>query len=112
MKYGRAWKSEKTETKIDALVYPKSVESMVTESVERTLDSLIKENFLEEEKSEDPIEIKQDIKQKHDQVFNSSSVQPFWIALGVISLVFFVAINNLYYKISTLESWLHGRMLS
>lgn len=121
MKLNRAWPTKKADDadeqkkiiKVDARVWPKSVTNIVDQTVERSLDQLLKESF-PEEILEDPAKIESmetDRKEVAKKMF-ADPLSNVWIAIGILALITFISLNSLYQKISTLESWLHGRMLS
>ena len=122
MKLSRAWPTEKianstnetncTNGTNNIRVWPKSITSVVDETVERSLDQLLKESFPEDtEATEDPKVPEAQTKQLVKKAL-SDPLANVWIAIGVLAFIVFAAINSLYQKISSLESWLHGRMMS
>jgi hypothetical protein len=122
MKLDRAWPLLKPVEKVvekvvvqENRVWPKSLKSALDQTVERSLGELLKESFPETEFDESDSD--QDPKQptkpvKHAKVSLIDQSSTIWIAFGVLAFVIFMAINNLHQKIATLESWLHGRMMS
>ena len=123
MKLNRAWPeqtSEKPKTKlqtekVDARVWPKSITNVVDETVERSLSQLLKESF-PEESLDDPKPVAEateaKTEAKTEALFVRDPMTNVWIAFAILAFMTFAAVNSLYQKISSLESWLHGRMMS
>lgn len=119
MKLDRAWPLLEKVVVQENRVWPKSVKSALDQTVERSIGELLKESFPETEfeESDDSDDSDQDPKQptkavKHAKVSLIDQTSTIWIAFGLLAFVIFMAINNLHQKIATLESWLHGRMMS
>jgi len=121
MKLERAWPIERIEKpienvkKVDARVWPKSITNVVDQTVERSLSQLLKESFPEventvEDSVEDPLPPQPIV--KTGKVFVKDPMTNVWVAFAILAIMTFAAINSLYQKISSLESWLHGRMMS
>jgi hypothetical protein len=100
----------------DAQVWPKS---LVESTVNRTVDALLKESFQENEDPKEP-----EIREVKDSTANgktsgqtsgreaigSSVPKEVWIVFGIFAFIVFALINSLFYKISEIEAWLHGRL--
>ena len=133
MKLNRAWPEMQSSTPIvsptpnqtevgpikNARVWPKSITSAVEQTVERSLNELLKESFPEtpfadQPETEDPKEIPNVVQSRSVAIKNvlADPNATLWIAFGLLAFVMFVAINSLHQKIASLESWLHGRMMS
>ena len=119
MKYCKAWnncpleidpvfkETKFVETKFvrDSRVWPKAV---VDDAVDRSINELLKESFPEDPTDQAP-EVKL-VKNLQSQTVVHANVDPIWIALGVVCLLFLILINSISQRLNSLESWLRGRM--
>ena len=106
---------------VDAKVYPKAfTKELLDKTVNQTLDKLLSESFHDDDDDAKP-EKKHDIKpkklvkktgMKDLNVLDTQDTKPLWIAFSVFVLVTLFLFVNIFQKISNIESWLHGRLLS
>ena len=96
-------------------VWPKSIVDSIDQTVERSIGSLLKETFPEEDLEDPTVFNVLKTVEREDRL--KKFVMPdqntaLWVAFGILAFIVFVAINSLHQKIATMESWLHGRMMS
>jgi hypothetical protein len=119
MKYAKAWPDTKANSNPeDAQVFPKA---LVQQTVENTVENLLKDAFGSAHDEEDPqlseSETKHVKKAKTKPVERAPShersvdaTQTLWIAFGILAFFTFLFLMSLYQRISAMEAWLHGRL--
>lgn len=124
MKYAKAWPTldlpkanSLANSKEDAQVFPKA---LVQQTVENTVESLLKDAFgtatddedpqLDDVKHEKQVQVKKMTAEKASTA--SSDTQSLWIAFGILAFFTFLFLMSLYQRISAMEAWLHGRLTS
>jgi len=114
----------------DAIVYPKQlIESAVEESVDSILRTKfpIKELIVHEDAKvvvpevvDEPVVVRKPISGRVVEVPETfprrqkatNDLMPVWITLGIMAFLMLVLVWGLMQRVQSLESWLHGRLMS